>query len=399
MRVSKQWSVRFVAGTCCLAIVAAASGCGSSHDSSTKAAASTAPASTTSDGGTGSSTDQAAALKKLFAGTESDPPASGPAPKKGATVWWISCGQAAPACSVPAAAAADAAKLLGWKLRIADGKLNVAGGYNTAIRQAIAAKPDAIVVHADPCDTVAQGVKEAKAAGIIVLNSENPSCGAQAPFTSDMKYSDSAPDPNTYFQDWGRLAADYIAQTNPKAKIIDSPLQATLGAQIEKGFTEELAAKCPGCKIVKSIKYAVSDLVPKGAWITQFRTALLNSDADTAFLPFGVQFGTLGGTQAIKESGKKVVLLGGNGEADIMKAIGDGSAAACSGCHDAGWMAWASMDEVNRLLNNKPIVAEGVGHRLVTKDTLAQVTSGPEDTYHSPIDWKSAYTKSWGGGQ
>jgi ribose transport system substrate-binding protein len=398
MRLSTKWSVRFIAGTCCAALAVSAAGCGSDDEGGSSDAGTSAKATTTA-AAAGSATDQAAALKKLSEGTETEPPASGPAPKAGATVWWISCGEVAPACSVPTAAAVDAAKVLGWKLKVADGKLNVAGGYNTAIRQAIAAKPDAIIVHADPCDAVSQSVKEAKAAGIITLNAENPSCGTKAPFTADMQYSSSAPSPEAYFQDWGRLAADYIAVTNPKAKIINSPLTADLGVQIEKGFTEQLTTKCPGCSIVKSIKYSVSDLIPKGAWITQFKTALLSSDADVAFVPFGVQVGVLGGTQAVKESGKKVVLLGGNGEADIMNAIRDGSAAACSGCHDAGWMAWAAMDTTNRLLNKEPVVPEGVGHRLVTKENVDQVTSGPDSTYTSPIDWKSAYTKSWAGGQ
>lgn len=377
----------------CLAGVAAlaltASACGSDDSSSSSASSKQTASSATGDA--------TAAGNELFAGSETPPPSSGPAAQKGKTVWWISCGQAAPACSVPAQAASDAAKTLGYNFKIADGKLNIGGGYATAIRQAVAAKPDAIVVHAMNCELVKQPLAEAKAAGIKTFDVEAGPCpDGTSPYTDNMQYSSKAPTSTDYFQNWGALSARYIAASNPNAKVIDNFEDDDLGTQIQAGFTRELA-KCAGCKIVKTVKYQVSDLTPNGAWIQAFRTALLQSDANVAFLPFGVQMLGVGGIKAIKESGKKIEVVGGNGESDAMDFVRSGDVAACTGCHDSSWMAYGVMDNVNRVLSGGKPVPQGIGQRVVDKAHASQASAGEGKPYRSPIDWKAAYEKVWSG--
>jgi hypothetical protein len=54
-------------------------------------------------------------------------------------------------------------------------------------------------------------------------------------------------------------------------------------------------------------------------------------------------------------------------------------------------MGYAAIDAANRILQDQPLVPEGVGLRAVDKSTVAS-SSG---AYESPIDWKSAYQKLW----
>src|SRR4051794_28776004 len=72
--------------------------------------------STASD--TGSSSDagtaSTASLDSLFKGTEGVPPTSAPAPAKGKTVYWISCGQQSASCAAYAAAGKAAGEAIGW---------------------------------------------------------------------------------------------------------------------------------------------------------------------------------------------------------------------------------------------------------------------------------------------
>jgi ribose transport system substrate-binding protein len=380
-----------------LAAIALLAGCGSSDDTATSTAATAAPSST-QPSTSASGGDASATLKQLFEGTEAPPPTTGPPPAKGKTVWWISCGEAAPACSVPSKAAGQAAKVLGFNFKVADGKLNVGGGYAAAIRQAVAARPDAIIVHSMDCDVVRQPLEEAKAAGVKAMAVEQPSCPADNnPYTAEMQYSPKAPTATDYFENWGKFSAAYLAATNPDAKVIDSRMTSDLGALIEAGFTKELSG-CSGCSIDKTVTYGISDLVPNGAWINGFRTALLQSNGDAALMPFGVQMLALGGVKAVKESGKTIEIVGGNGESDTMDFVRSGDVAACTGCHDSSWMAWGAMDNVNRILNGEPTVPEGIGQRVVDKAHVDQVSAGPGQPYKSPIDWQAAYEKLWSAG-
>jgi ribose transport system substrate-binding protein len=378
-------------------------GCGSSSSSSSSSSSeseSAAPAEAAEESPAteeSGSTATTAAFEELFEGTESEPPSTSPAPATGKEVWWISCGQEAPACSVPAKAAEEAAEKLGFKFKIADGKLNVGGGYAAAIRQAVAAKPDAILVHSMDCSLVKQPLEEAREAGIKTMAVEEIPCPAnENPYTAEMKYSEKAPTADDYFENWGRLSAAYIAAQNPEATVLNNEMTDKLGGPIQKGFTEELA-ECSGCSIEESVKFGVVDLTPNGPWISSFRPALLKSEASATFMPFGVMMLELGGAKAIQESGKQMEIVGGNGESDAISLVKSGEVAACTGCHDSSWMGYGAMDEINRILDGEPTVPEGIGQRVVTKENVAELDHGPEGAYSSPIDWRAAYEKAWSG--
>ena len=85
------------------------------------------------------------------------------------------------------------------------------------------------------------------------------------------------------------------------------------------------------------------------------------------------------------------VVDGGSGTAEAMALVRSGVITAIGGTHDPQWMGYAAMDAINRLLQGKPQVPEGVGVRAVDKSAV-QSEAGP---YRSPIDWISGYDKLW----
>ena len=184
-----------------VATVIAAAGCSSSGSSAgstpTSSSKSAAVSSLTATVVPGVPT-----LAQLKLGFETSPPKTGPAPAKGKTVWWVSCGQSIPECSTPAAAAKKAATEVGWTFHVADGALDVNNGYPAAIRTAIAAHPDAIVVHGIDCAAIEQPLQEAKAAHIPVLGVEANDC-PKSLFAGPMMYSSKAPTVQDYFRSWG----------------------------------------------------------------------------------------------------------------------------------------------------------------------------------------------------
>lgn len=386
-----------VAGVAAVCGVAA---CGSSDSGSSTASTSGGAAASTASTATAATGSDGPSIADLTdKGTEAQPPSSSPAGAKGKTVWWISCGKVAPDCAVPQKAAAEAAGKLGLTFKTADGNLNQAGGYLTAMRTALAAKPDAIILHALDCVSVRPAILEANKAGIPVLPVEMPDCDSPpvnqaAVMKNDMNYAPSVPDTTAYFKAWGAQAAQYLIKaTDGKAQVIVNEGTDAVFPLMNVGFTEELK-KCSGCKVVDTVKYTAAEMSPNGPWIQRFRTSLTkNPTANATFIPSDYQMTGLGGAKAVKEAGTKMLVVGGSGSAPGMDAVRSGDVAADTYAHDPSWMGYAAVDSINRLLQGKPLVAEGVGTRVVTKDANVPAKAG--SPYASPIDWKAAYTKIW----
>lgn len=329
-------------------------------------------------------------LDELFKGTPGEPPTTGPAPAKGKTVTWVSCGSIAPDCAVPEAAAKEAAEKLGITFRSTDGNLNQAGGYLSAFRTAVAAKPDAIIAHALDCTSITPGIKEAKAAGIPVLGVEFANC----PEITDMNYSEAIPNTEEWFKSWGRDAASYlIAKTDGKAQVILNEGTDAVFPLMNEGFVEQLK-KCSGCKIVDTVKFTSAEIVPNAPWIQRFRTALTQNPTATAtFIPSDLQLAVSGGGKAVQEANPKMLTVGGSGSSAGMGGLSSGLITADTFAHDPGWMGYASMDQINRLLQGEPIVPQGINTIVVDKDN--NLPEAKDSAYVSSVDWKSAYEKIW----
>lgn len=380
--------------------------CGSDSDSSSSAPKTSSSGTQVAGGDqatTSTATETAAvsgvpSLSELTGqGYETQPPSTGPKPAKGKSVWWVSCGLAIPACSVPAESAAEAAKLLGIDFHIADGKVNAGGGYGAAVRTALATNPDAMIVHGIDCKTIKQPLRDVQAAKIPVMNVESLDCADSDPgesrlFKDSMKYSTKIPTVVDYFKAWGTISADYLINASSgKANLLLVKGPEPLFATINDGFTSELK-KCPQCKIVDSIDILGSETVPGGAFEQKLRTMVLqNPTADAVFIPHSP---TPQVAEIVNSGLPKGIFFGGNGDIPSMDLIRRGKLAAAPATHDSVWMGWGAMDNINRVLNGQPTVPEGVGHRVVTKSANLPETAG--SPYVSPIDFKSAYRKLWG---
>jgi ribose transport system substrate-binding protein len=372
----------------------------------TAAALVVAACSTASTGGqsqataaaTGSASVDTTALEKVFAGIETQPPTSAPSPARGKSVWWVSCGLSIPDCSVPAESAQAAAQKLGIDFHIADGKLNVGGGDAAAVRTALAARPDALIIHGISCPIIQQPLEEAKAQGVKVMGVESLDCsdtGGPKLFTTEMNYTASAQSGKQYFEAWGKISADYvIARSGGRAVVINNEGVEPLQQAINDGFLSEVKT-CGGCRIVDTVKFSSADLTPNGPWIQAFRSSLVRNPTATAvFFPFDVNIATAGGAQAIKDIGRNLISFGGSGQAPAVDLVRSGVITAITGAHSPEWMGWAAVDAINRALNNQPTVPEGVGFRVV--DAQHNLPSKPGAAYQTPIDFKAAYERAWG---
>jgi ribose transport system substrate-binding protein len=328
------------------------------------------------------------------------PPTTGPTPVKNKNIWWMGCGNSVPACKLLSDAGGEAAKLLGWTFHVADGNLNQNGGYATAIRTALAAKPDALVIQGMDCGQIEQPLQEAKAQGVPVLGVQSIDCADETPGAPSLisvqyEYSDNAKALKDYYNAFGRVAAKYlIAKEKGSAQVIANLGKGGFYEYMNDGFRSEMQT-CSGCKIVDEVRWADADTAPNGPWVHAFSASLAkNPNANSVFIPFDSLMTTSGGIQAIKDSGRKVDLVGANGnDPATIEAVRDGQLSAITAAQDFRWLSYGAIDELNRLFNNQPSVPEGIGPTLVdaTHNLPAQGKA-----YTATIDFVGLYKKLWG---
>src|SRR5581483_8154784 len=118
-------------------------------------------------------------VDEYYHGVLAAPPANGPAPAPGKSVWIISCGQAVTSCALPSESMEQAAHQLGWRVTIFDGKLDPSQ-FTAGMRQAIAADADGIIPVGIDCPLIKAPVEEARRAGIAVVPQVGMDCNDPA---------------------------------------------------------------------------------------------------------------------------------------------------------------------------------------------------------------------------
>ena len=379
--------------------VAAIAACGLALSACGGVTSSTAGATGTGDGPGVSDIDGLPTLDELYAGTEAEPPAEGPAAVEGKSVVWISCGQVAEGCAAPAAGAEEAAEELGWDFDLLDAKFGAGGAFGAAIRQAIVLKPDAIVTVALNCDSAQQPLQEAKDAGIPVLGVLNNDCDAEGgpklqPIP--MVLNDTSASTTDFWTNYGAQKAAYIIhKTNGGAKVINMWLSDSL-SEINDGFTSMLE-KCPECEVVADLPMLAPEQAPGGPLPQRFTTALARNPDANAFA-ISADSPLIGSGLASKMNSmpdaRALVSVAGEGSKagmDLLRQPG-GVPTALNG-YDNQWLGYAAMDSINRFFADVPPAPEGIGSRLVDREN--NLTE--DGSYASPIDFKAAYKKVWSG--
>jgi ribose transport system substrate-binding protein len=383
--------------------------CGSSSSSSTNAAGAggAAQTQTSSSAGTTGLSQAEAALAEAYAGTDrSLPTANAPVPK-GKTVWVLSCSEAAPGCAVPAAAAVQAGTALGWHMKVLDGKFDPVT-WNTLIRSAAAAHPDALILDAVDCAATQASLQAARQAGVKIFGFYSFDCndrytGGPSVFnaaldvgSTDAANSGSYADfiENTFAK---AQAAYAIAKTGGHADIIQFyETDVAVAHHIGDGYNKWIKAWCPGCTI-NQVQFTGQDLITgklqekATAALTRYPTANVVAAPYDATILLGIG----PAVATAKASGRKLLLTGGEGLAPnialIRKGVQDFAAGVAT-----GWVGWASIDGVIRMFDGTPQVDEGLGNGAVDQSHNLPSKTPFYDGNTKSQDYRAVYLKMWG---
>lgn len=342
-----------------------------------------------------------ARVEQLKQGTSTAVPTEGPTAVPDKSVWIVSCSQSIELCSDEVNEIDKAAQAIGWTTNVVNAEFDpvVAGD---AVRQAVAAKADGIIVFGFDCPLIKQPLEEAVAAGIqtlgvVSLDCDDPALADRTEplFTVDMVFDDEG---EVYYSnfalDYGRdKAAIAIAATDGAAKVmtLDVPDLVTIVA-LTDGFEQGLA-ECAGCSIVENVDLTTLDQV-NGVVEQKVTTALArNPDVDLVFQSTDGLF-LVGVQNAVLNSGRSddLLVLGSEGFLSNLDAIRTNGGQDIAMAFDSRWEGWASVDAMNRAFAGAPQVHGGQGYIYIDATTNMPASGG----WDSTIDFRAAFLELWG---
>lgn len=385
MKMRKRSAV--LAGLALVAVLAVGCGGGSSSDESS--------------GGDSSAvlSKSKKTVEKLLGpkGTYKEPEGGAPKPADGAKIALVSCGQQIEGCAETMAAAEEAASELGWTTTLFDTKGDPTQA-NTAIRQAIAQNMQGVFTYAIDCEYAKAGLEEAKKAGVPVYQAQGRDCnesdpGAPALFAGSNVYSEGE-GWFDYIDRVIRSQVDYaIAKTDADTNVMflaDDTLALSKEAAVSAKDATEACSTCSYTEVIVPITSIGTKL--QG----QVQQQLLKNPDTNAIVVAYQDLMLGGGSAAVQQSGKQDDILmstgeGGTASMDLVRS-GDGTYFGYG--FSAAWEGWAAIDALNRMLAGQEPANSGIGIQLYDAEHNTP-ESGP---YEPPIDFRSAYLKSWGAG-
>lgn len=354
-------------------------------------------ASATGDAGVASAA--ATALEAAYDGRFTAPPTAHNRAAKDKFVVVTSAGQASPAVKGVVDPTIEAAKAMGWKVKLCDANLDPAK-FAPCFRDAIAQGADGIIDTSMDCPLIKEALKQTVAAGIPVVaqyawdcNVTNP--GTRPLFSAQISFGDRYDGIAGANTAWGADAGTWaVAQTGGKGTILNFVNKEYQGLKLyQDGFAKSVKHLCPDCKI-KDIPYLVSDFGPQLTSKTQ--SALLQNPDTTV-----IQAGTnpeAGFSAGVVQAGKlgKLKVIGGTGLSNNFDLIRSKKGLDAVGAWPNAWMGYAGVDTLNQIFNGvkNPTVDQGIGWIVADRDhNMAQ--PGKNATIKDDF-FKAAYLKRWG---
>ena len=276
--------------------------------------------------------------------------------------------------------------------------------WTAGIQQAIAQHANVIILaQGMAIQLVIPALKKAKAAGIPVVvthdfqNGQTNTPPPTGPGANVLPYIKAFV--NVPFWEAARLEADYvIVQTNGNAHdlIFTSP-DVPPSNGITAAMVNEFKTYCPACT-------TTVDDVPLADWATKIAPetqSAIGADPKLTWVTPIYDSMSLFAQQGITAAGKvgKIHIASYNGTPAVMKLIEGGNIMAMDVGENITWLAYASMDQIGRVLTGAPIVASGnemTPLRVFTKANVGQAGTPPTPDLGYGTAFLTGYHALWG---
>lgn len=387
MSRSRSWFVFSLVGL--LAVAAIVAGCGSSDSSdSTGSSSSTSP---TSESGGGGGDLYPASFKTMVEEakepiTKWPGPTTSPKLKPSQLVFSIPCSKIAEGCQFINEGVEEAAKAAGWEYQT----VNPEGDpdkSNAAIRQAVAAGADAIVIISIDPKLVAGPLAEAEKAGIAVIMTTGGH-EDELPFLEEHGVSH---DVSIHAEFQGELLGAFAAvegEGEAQLAMFTAPEFPTITQRYDG--TRKTLEECPGCSVVSSTNFTQTEIATKLGPAYQ---SVLQANPSVNFGWVGLDAAAGVMVAAAEQPGAIAPpLLGFDGNKQNIEFVLEGKQLADVGA-PLHWMGWAALDNANRILQGEPAVKDdGIPSRLITKENAGEYV---ENGFQGGINYQEKYEQLW----
>lgn len=282
----------------------------------------------------------------------------------------------------------EAAKVAGWTVRVLDGQGTVSG-RTAAFNQAIALKPDGIILGGFDAKEQATGIKSATAQKI-------PVAGWHAAATAgpvDGLFTNVTTNAN----DVAEIAALYaVVESKGKAGVVIFTDSAYSVAIAKSNAMAEVIKKCKTCTLLGVEDTPLADTSNR---MPQLTTSLLQRYGTKWNYSLGINdlyFDFMGPTLAAAGSMAKNMrnLSGGDGSESAYQRIRTDRFQAGTVPEPLNLHGWQLVDELNRAFAGKPPSGYSTPVHLVTKQNVG-VDGGPRNTFEPDNGYRFHYTKIW----
>lgn len=282
----------------------------------------------------------------------------------------------------------EAAKAIGWKVRVLDGQGTVQG-RTAAFNQAIALKPAGILLGGFDAKEQAAGVKTAADSKIPVVGWH---AAKEAGAVDGMFFNVT-----TNAQDVAEIAALHaVATSNGKAGVVVFTDSAYAVAIAKSNAMADVIRKCAGCTLLGVEDTPLADTSNR---MPQLTTSLIQRHGAKWTHSLGINdlyFDFMGPTlQAAGGAARDLKnLSGGDGSESAYQRIRTARFQAGTVPEPLNLHGWQMVDEINRALAGQKPSGYSTPVHLVTADNI-KGDGGPKNSFDPDNGYRDAYKKIW----
>jgi ribose transport system substrate-binding protein len=387
--------VRAVAVVAMLGMTLAA--CGSSSKASSSTTTTKASSTSTSSSSSSSTNAVVAAAKKVVALATAknvpwDGPTTGPKAAKGKSIVFVASDLTNTGVDAVLKGVEQAAKAIGWSVKTLNGD-GTTEGQSAALSQAIALKPDGIVIGGFDYSAVSNLITEAHNQHIAVVGwnaATSPGPSTNPPVFYNVAVSSKK---------ISEIAADYaIARSDGHANVVIFTDNEFAVAKAKADDMEHDIEACSGCKV---LSYKDTPLAQVTSRMPPLTTALLEKYGSKWTYSLAINdsyyraMGTALAGAGISPSKAPINISAGDGSPGAFQRIRTGKYQAATVAAPLNLQGWQVIDELNRAFNNDSPDNYVATPRLVTKGDIAY-DGGPQDAYIPDNHYQQHYEKIWG---
>jgi ribose transport system substrate-binding protein len=321
-----------------------------------------------------------------------DGPTSGPKAAKGKTVVFVSLTQNSSGNNDASKGAGDAAKALGWNYSVIDGKGNATDSAS-ALQQAIALKPDGIILGSIDPQSNKAALDQAAAAGIKIVSWHSTSTPGPVPDAHIFVNVSTPPDQIAY------LAGEYaVVHSNGMAQaevISDRQYQivVTKSDAIEKAIKE-----CDTCKLLSEDNGPFGEVPQRTPSLTNSLLQKYGRNLGYMLTFNDVYFDFVVPTlkaAGIDPGSPPYLISAGDGSESAYQRIRTGQFQIATVPEPAYMHGWQVIDELNRAFAGEQPSGYVTKVHLVTKDNI-DADGGKDNRYDPQNGYEDQYKKIWG---